>query len=65
MTGYAESSGNMPLSILTIAALEDLGYSVDYSAAEAYSLATTSSIVATGIQTTESFDGTTATLMAA
>lgn len=64
MTGYAESSGNMPLSILTVAALEDLGYSVDYTAAEAYALST-ASIVTTGIQTTESFDGTTATLMAA
>ncbi len=38
MTGYAESSGNMPLSSITIGALEDLGYHVDYSRADAYTL---------------------------
>lgn len=39
MTGYAESNGNMPLSRLTIAALADLGYQVNYSAADSYTLA--------------------------
>lgn len=37
MTGYAET-GSMPLSVLTIAALHDLGYQVNYSAAETYSV---------------------------
>lgn len=36
MTGYSEGNGNMPLSILTVAALEDLGYVVNRGAAEAY-----------------------------
>ncbi len=35
MTGYAESNHNMPLSKLSIAALADLGYQVDYNAADA------------------------------
>lgn len=38
MTGYAEKDGNMPLSILTIGGLADLGYSVDYTAADVYSI---------------------------
>lgn len=38
MTGYAEESGAMPLSRMTIAALDDLGYLVDYSQADAYVL---------------------------
>jgi len=37
MTGFMTGLPN-PLSILTIAALRDLGYSVDYSQAEAYTL---------------------------
>lgn len=40
MTGYA--SGSMPLSRLTVAAMKDLGYVVDYSAAESYTLGSTS-----------------------
>lgn len=39
MTGYAENGGvKMPLSIMTIGALEDLGYKVDYSKAEKYAI---------------------------
>ena len=38
MTGFAESNSNMPLSRLTIAALADLGYQVDYGAADSYQL---------------------------
>lgn len=38
MTGYAENSSNMPLSILTISALDDLGYEVDTSQAESYTV---------------------------
>jgi hypothetical protein len=37
MSGYAEPTGRaMPLSRITIGALEDLGYAVSYSAADAY-----------------------------
>ena len=35
MTGFAESSASMPLSVLTIGSLEDLGYTVNYAAADA------------------------------
>ena len=38
MTGYAESAPPMPLSALTIAALQDLGYAVNYSAADLFVL---------------------------
>ena len=36
MTGFSESDGDMPLSRLTIAALDDLGYDVNYDAADPY-----------------------------
>lgn len=40
MTGYVSPAGTTnPLSALTIASLEDLGYDVDYSAAEPYRVA--------------------------
>ena len=39
MTGFAESPGvAMPISRMTIGALQDLGYTVNYSAADAYTL---------------------------
>lgn len=38
MTGYAEANGNMPLSQLTVAALQDLGYQVNTDAADAFTL---------------------------
>lgn len=38
MTGYAESAPPMPLSRLTIAAMKDLGYGVDFSAAQSFTL---------------------------
>ena len=39
MTGFAEASGTtMPISRLTIASLEDIGYDVDYSLAGTYSI---------------------------
>jgi hypothetical protein len=39
MTGYAESAGvAMPISRMTIGALQDLGYTVNYSAADTYTL---------------------------
>jgi hypothetical protein len=36
MTGYAEDTANMPLSRMTVASLQDLGYVVDYAAADEY-----------------------------
>lgn len=38
MTGYVDLGGN-PVSLLTIAAMEDLGYTVNYGAAEPYTQA--------------------------
>lgn len=38
MTGYSESGLPMPLSILTVRSLQDLGYTVNTSAAEAYTV---------------------------
>ena len=39
MTGYAESPGvPMPISRMTIGALQDIGYTVNYSAADPYTL---------------------------
>ena len=39
MTGFVEAAGvAMPLSIVTIGSLQDLGYTVDYNAADAYRL---------------------------
>jgi len=38
MTGYAESSPPMPLSVITVGALADLGYVVNYAAADPYVL---------------------------
>jgi len=43
MTGFAESTPPMPLSRLTIASLEDIGYTVDYLAADAYDGSNTNS----------------------
>ena len=36
MTGKVDGATSFPLSKLTIASLEDLGYTVDYSAADDY-----------------------------
>ncbi len=39
MTGYAETSGiDMPISRMTIGLLQDMGYTVDYSAADPYTV---------------------------
>lgn len=38
MTGYAENSPPMPLSAVTIGALDDYGYTVNYSAADPFTL---------------------------
>ncbi len=43
MTGYLNSGSN-PLSRLTIASLQDLGYSVDYTRADAFSVGTVNSL---------------------
>lgn len=36
MTGYAENNSDMPLSILSVRAMEDLGYTVDVSQVDPY-----------------------------
>lgn len=38
MTGWGAESGRMPFSRMTVASLEDLGYSVNYAVADPYSL---------------------------
>ena len=38
MTGYSENAPPMPLSIVTVGALADLGYRVNYAAADLFSL---------------------------
>lgn len=48
MTGYAEEAGTrMPLSRMTVAALADLGYTVDFSAADDYKLPLHPAVVGT------------------
>ncbi|MGC4002591.1 MAG: hypothetical protein QM811_05380 [Pirellulales bacterium] len=46
MTGWVGPGTSLPISRITIGALADLGYSVNYAAADAYSVSGTSSIVA-------------------
>jgi len=46
MTGYAENSPPMPLSRVTIGSLQDMGYVVNYGAAEPYSLPGTGALIA-------------------
>lgn len=51
MTGYAENNPPMPLSSLTVGAFEDLGYTVNYAAADQLSLLMASSaVLAPGLQ---------------
>jgi hypothetical protein len=38
MTGYSENSGLMPISIMTIGSLADLGYKVSYNSADLFSI---------------------------
>lgn len=38
MTGYIETSGSMPLSRMTAGSLQDMTYTVNKAAADAYSL---------------------------
>ena len=40
MTGAVDYGSALPLSVLTVGSLEDLGYSVDYTAADPYALPT-------------------------
>jgi hypothetical protein len=37
MTGWAENAPPMPLSVVTVGALADLGYAVNYAAADPFS----------------------------
>ncbi len=48
MTGFIGSTGN-PLSRMTVASLQDLGYVVDLNAAEAYSLPNLQSLAEAGL----------------
>lgn len=48
MTGFL-SGAERPLSRLTVAGMEDIGYEVDYSAADAYALPTFRDIAETGV----------------
>lgn len=48
MTGFVADPGN-PLSRLTIASLQDLGYQVDMGAADAYSLPTVAQLMESGV----------------
>lgn len=52
MTGMAEN-GSMPLSKVTIAGLEDLGYQVDYAAADPYRLPSGAKAQGTGFKLNE------------
>ena len=45
MTGFL-NAGTNPLSRLTIAALEDMGYQVDFNAADAFDIPTTVALTA-------------------
>lgn len=58
MTGFVSDPGN-PLSRLTIASLQDIGYQVDLGAAEAYSLPTMSHLMEMGLLSARAtaFDG--------
>ena len=46
MTGFAENSGPMPLSLMTVGALADLGYVVNTAAADAYTVPAGSALMA-------------------
>jgi len=46
MTGFAENSGPMPLSLMTIGALADLGYVVNTAAADPYTVPAGSALMA-------------------
>jgi hypothetical protein len=46
MTGFLEESGELPLSRITVASLEDIGFSVNMFAADPYAFPAAGSIVA-------------------
>ncbi len=46
MTGWAGPGANLPLSVVTIGSLADIGYTVDYAAADTYVRSLTSSALA-------------------
>lgn len=54
MTGYAENNPPMPISTITIGALEDIGYTVDYSQADNYSSTSISNtLIASSVLSTD------------
>ena len=57
MTGFAESNGPMPLSQMTVGSLADLGYTVNPSAANPYTVPTLAAIAArTMVSTPAGYD---------
>lgn len=65
MTGYAEPRGvPMPISRLTVAALQDLGYTVNYAAADPYKLSTPTAILAASQTTVARGTGSVRRIMA-
>jgi hypothetical protein len=51
MTGYAEDTAGTPLSRMTVAALADLGYTVEFAAADDYTLPLHPAVVGTRTRT--------------
>lgn len=49
MTGYASRTAGMPTSVITVGALDDMGYTVNYSAADPYTIP--SSLQFSGLKT--------------
>ena len=63
MTGFIESAGvPMPISRMTIGSLQDMGYAVNYAAADAYSLPGGATLGNSG---NNRLDGTTAAIASA
>ena len=59
MTGFVGPGSSLPLSRLTAGALADLGYSVNYAAADAFSLPRTTSLATTSTSSTSTSSGVT------
>ena len=57
MTGYAESTPNMPWSTVTIGSFQDLGYSVNQLAADAYTVPSLLAMARMALQDAAATDG--------
>ncbi|MFM9116892.1 MAG: leishmanolysin-related zinc metalloendopeptidase, partial [Planctomycetota bacterium] len=58
MTGWVGPGVQMPLSVITVASLADIGYSVNYAAADVYTPALTGSAALAAINASSSVGGT-------